>query len=88
MTEKFYYENDDRLDVLYRLNEYADRTPSFNNKFLDGCTKQLERNGYLSENQLFVLDEIYSNVSNKILVDEYNMYLDFARKSDSIFNEL
>jgi hypothetical protein len=62
MREKVFYENDPELNVIYLLNEHADRTPTFNTKFLDGCERMLTQNGYLSEKQVLVLNEIYSKI--------------------------
>lgn len=50
---------DDEMDVMYRLIEFADRTPSFKDDFFLTCEKMLEQNGYLSGKQVNQLIGIY-----------------------------
>jgi hypothetical protein len=56
-------EEDDEIDVLYRLNEYADCNPDFCCKLLDSCDDQFRNKGYLYLTQIKALDSIWYEIS-------------------------
>jgi hypothetical protein len=61
-----YTEEDPEFNVVYNLNEYADRHPEFNSAFLDGVIKFYECQKYITQAQLDVLNKISRDVLKKI----------------------
>lgn len=57
-----YTEDYEEINVLVKLNEYADRNPQFKNKFLDSCDKIFTERGCLTDAQIETLDKIYDQI--------------------------
>ncbi len=56
------YIDDEEINVLYLLNEYADANPEFISTFLDSCDKMFDQNGFLSGRQINILNGIYEKL--------------------------
>lgn len=57
-------EEDEEINVLHMLNEYADSNPDFNSNFIDSCDQMFEKSGYLSGNQINKLIGIYEKIKS------------------------
>lgn len=51
-------EDDPEINVLHRLNQYADANPEFKNSFLDSCDSVFSQRGYLTPAQICTLNVI------------------------------
>jgi len=60
--EEYIYEYDPKLNIYYELQAFADRTPSFNAKFLDGIEYYLEKCGRISDAQYYVLTQMHEEL--------------------------
>lgn len=53
---------DPEINVLYLLNEYADKTQDYKNAFLDSCDLIFRESGMLSGKQINTLVKIYNSI--------------------------
>lgn len=60
--EEYIYEDDPKLNIYYELQAFADRTPSFNAKFLDGIEYYLQKFSRISDAQYYVLQKMYDEL--------------------------
>lgn len=62
MEKKFITEEDHEFNVFHLLEEYADANPDFDSSFLDSVGKDFHRRGFITQDQLKILNEIYQEV--------------------------
>ncbi len=63
---KIYEEGDEEVKIFWRLIRYANFHPEFNRDFIDKIYDFYEKNGYISDGQMEVLNRIYhTNKVNK-----------------------
>lgn len=65
VTEKQYFtDEDEEIDILMRLNEFADGIEKFNHKTLDFIDKQYCKKGRITRRQLIILLKIERKIFN------------------------
>lgn len=63
-TRKEIYEDDEEMGILYDIQVFADITPSFNTKFIDGIEDFIKKYRYISDKQYNILVDVYNNIQN------------------------
>ena len=58
-TDENIHSSDERSGIFHEMQQYADRNPSFNTKYLDSVFDAFEKTGYITGNQFNCLVKTY-----------------------------
>lgn len=67
--KEFIQEDDPQIDILFILNEYADKNPEFESKFLDGVDAYFSRENKITDSQFEKLKQVHYKIFN----EEFNL---------------